>query len=122
VRERRAVEIATRVGLEERLHHKPAQLSGGQQQRVAIARALVNEPSMLLGDEPTGNLDSKTGQTVLALLDELNNSGITIVIVTHDRNVASRCKRVVTVRDGLIASDTINAPEERERARAAHTV
>ncbi|MEP0845568.1 MAG: ABC transporter ATP-binding protein [Phycisphaerae bacterium] len=108
-RRARAVSLAERVGLSERLAHRPSELSGGQQQRVAIARALANDPAMLLADEPTGNLDSKTGQVVLAMLDELNAAGMTIVLVTHDPSVAARCKRVVEFRDGLIAADRMNA-------------
>ncbi|MBI1337877.1 MAG: ATP-binding cassette domain-containing protein [Phycisphaera sp.] len=103
----RAVKAIERVGLSERLHHRPAQLSGGQQQRVAIARALVNEPSLLLADEPTGNLDSATGTAVLDLFDELHAQGLTIVMVTHDDEVATRCQRVVRLRDGAIESDVM---------------
>jgi putative ABC transport system ATP-binding protein len=105
LRRDRAVAMAERVGLGDRLHHRPNQLSGGQQQRVAIARALINDPVILLGDEPTGNLDSKTGQAILAMLDELNKLGKTVIIVTHDHGVAARCRRVIEIRDGLIASD-----------------
>ncbi len=101
-RRERAVAMAARVGLEERLSHLPSELSGGQQQRVAIARALMNDPVLLLADEPTGNLDSKTGETILQMLQDLNDSGITIVVVTHDPKVAARCKRVLEMRDGLI--------------------
>jgi putative ABC transport system ATP-binding protein len=107
-RRERALRLAERVGLGERLHHRPAQLSGGQQQRVAIARSLMNDPVILLADEPTGNLDSKTGQNVLEMLDELHATGMTIIIVTHDKNVAARCKRVLEMKDGQIASDTLN--------------
>jgi len=94
------------VGLGNRLHHKPTELSGGQQQRVAIARALVNEPSILLADEPTGALDSKTGHEILDLFEQLHHErGITVILVTHDPNVAKRAERVISVRDGQIESD-----------------
>lgn len=105
VRAERARVMAAKVGLEDRLHHKPNELSGGQQQRVAIARALTNEPVMLLADEPTGNLDSATGQLILGVLRELNAAGMTIVMVTHDPEVADQCGRIVEMRDGLVASD-----------------
>jgi putative ABC transport system ATP-binding protein len=95
------------VGLGDRLDHHPAQLSGGQQQRVAIARALVNGPSILMGDEPTGNLDSRTGQDVIDLFRRLNrDQGLTVIIVTHDHGVAAAADRIITLRDGLIVSDT----------------
>jgi putative ABC transport system ATP-binding protein len=100
-----ATEALQRVGLGDRLHHRPDELSGGQQQRVAIARALVNKPSIVLADEPTGALDSKTGQEVLELFDELHEQGITLIVVTHDMGVASRARRVVTLRDGEIIED-----------------
>ncbi|MEI8016830.1 MAG: ABC transporter ATP-binding protein [Schlesneria sp.] len=108
-RHRRAIEKLSLVGLGNRLDHHPSQLSGGQQQRVAIARALVNEPAILMGDEPTGNLDSKTSREVITLFRELNESaGITVILVTHDANVAKNAKRVVVLRDGGIVCDTID--------------
>jgi putative ABC transport system ATP-binding protein len=108
-RRRRAMVLAERVGLADRGDHRPMQLSGGQQQRVCIARSLVNEPLILLADEPTGALDSKTGQQILALFDELVASGKTIIMVTHDPTVAHRCQRVVRLHDGAIQSDERNA-------------
>lgn len=108
-RRRRATELADRVGLTDRLDHRPMQLSGGQQQRVCIARALINEPLILLADEPTGALDSKTGQQILALFDELVADGRTIIMVTHDPSVAHRCHRVVHLHDGRIVRDERNA-------------
>ena len=93
------------VGLTERMMHKPNELSGGQRQRVAIARALVNNPSIILADEPTGNLDSKTGEEIMALFDELHSRGNTIVLVTHEADIADYAHRVVTIRDGVIAAD-----------------
>jgi putative ABC transport system ATP-binding protein len=104
-RHERAAEALERVGLGKRLDHTPAQLSGGQQQRVAIARALVNRPTLLLADEPTGNLDSKTSVEVMSIFQDLNQQGLTIVLVTHEPDIAEHAKRVVTFRDGAVVSD-----------------
>jgi len=100
-----ALEALTSVGLADRVHHKPNELSGGQRQRVAVARALVNKPSILLADEPTGNLDTKTGNEILALFDELCAKGHTLIVVTHEEDVARHARRILRIRDGLIASD-----------------
>ncbi len=105
VRRRRAVELLARVGLGDRLHHRPHELSGGEQQRVAIARALANGPAIVLADEPTGNLDSRAGEEVLALFQELNRGGVTVLLVTHDREVAEHARRIVTLRDGRVVRD-----------------
>ncbi len=108
-RRKRAQELAERVGLLDRIDHRPMQLSGGQQQRVCIARAMVNDPLILLADEPTGALDSKTGQAILELFDELVANGRTIIIVTHDPSVAHRCQRVIHLHDGRVQKDERNA-------------
>ena len=104
-RRRAALEALSNVGLADRVHHKPNELSGGQRQRVAVARALVNKPSILMADEPTGNLDSKTGEEIMALFDELYRKGNTIILVTHEEDIAKHARRIVRLRDGLIASD-----------------
>ena len=101
----KAKEVIERVGLIDRLDHTPAELSGGQQQRVAIARALVNNPSIIFADEPTGNLDSKTGHEVMGLFKELNSNGQTIILITHEDSIAQQSNRVITIMDGLIKSD-----------------
>jgi len=114
-RRKRAVDALERVGLGPRMHHRPNQLSGGQRQRVAIARALVNHPKILLADEPTGNLDSRTSEEILRLFEELHTAGQTILIVTHEADVARNAKRVIRMRDGKVQSD-LSAPEDIARA------
>ena len=96
-----------RVALKDRAGHEPNQLSGGQRQRVAVARALVNDPTILLADEPTGNLDSKTGKDIMALFHQLNNQGVTLIVVTHDHEIADQCKRSIVLRDGKIIEDKL---------------
>lgn len=103
-RRARAVELLERLGLGDRLHHHPSQLSGGQQQRVAIARALVNQPRLVLADEPTGNLDSRSGAEIMALFHELNQEGITLIMVTHDPEIARQARRTIQMKDGEVAS------------------
>jgi putative ABC transport system ATP-binding protein len=117
-RRERVREVLELVGLEARSKHKPAQLSGGQQQRVAIARAVVNDPKLILADEPTGNLDSKNGREVLDMLHVLHDHGATIIMVTHNAADASEAERIVNMLDGRVVSSTASAPAKREEVRA----
>ncbi|MCA9262656.1 MAG: ABC transporter ATP-binding protein [Planctomycetales bacterium] len=120
-RRRRAVEMLDRVGLGDRVHHQPSQLSGGQQQRVAIARALVNRPSILMADEPTGNLDSKTSRDVMALFRDLNEQeGLTLIVVTHDPEVARHAKRNIVLRDGEVVVDTEEFAQALQAVQSVH--
>ena len=109
----KALEALKRVGLADKVHHLSSQLSGGQRQRVAIARALVTKPHILLGDEPTGNLDSKTTQEIMALFDELHREGHTIILVTHEQDIAEHCQRVIRLVDGKVVADIRNHAEEK---------
>ena len=108
-RRERAIDVLSKVGLGDRMEHKPSELSGGQRQRVAVARALVNRPSLLLADEPTGNLDSKTSTDIMALFDELHAGGQTIMVVTHEHDIAEHAHRTVTLRDGIVSDDVVNS-------------
>ena len=120
-RKQRAAEALEMVGLQDRMDHVPNQLSGGQRQRVAIARALVTRPAILLADEPTGNLDSTTTVEIMALFDQLYEEGQTLIIVTHEQEIADRCRRVITLRDGCLISDAANSEAAIAKAkRAAH--
>ena len=107
-RREKAIQTLAHVGLGDRMHHKPNELSGGQRQRVAVARALVNNPSIVLADEPTGNLDSRTGEEILGLFETLSRKGNTIIVVTHEEDVAQHARRIIRIRDGLIAADEVN--------------
>jgi putative ABC transport system ATP-binding protein len=106
-RKERAIKVLQQVNLGDRMDHQPNQLSGGQRQRVAIARALVNSPSIILADEPTGNLDSKTSDEIMKLLDDIHKNGNTIILVTHEEEIAAHAKRIIRLRDGMIESDTL---------------
>ncbi len=111
VRNARATEALTQVGLADRMKHKPNELSGGQRQRVAVARALVNKPSIILADEPTGNLDSKTSYEIMALFQDIHDKGNTIILVTHEEDIARYAHRIVRMRDGIVESDELNNPK-----------
>jgi len=119
-RRKRALAALERVGLADRSHHRPTELSGGQQQRVAIARALVGEPAIILADEPTGALDSRTSEEVMAIFQQLNREGITVVFVTHERDIAEHTRRIIRLTDGRIASDLSIPVEEQRIARTIH--
>jgi putative ABC transport system ATP-binding protein len=112
-RRRRAAEVLSEVGLEDRIRHRPNELSGGERQRVAVARALVNEPMVILADEPTGNLDTKTGQEIMKLFEHLNKQGKTVVVVTHEKEIADFTDRIVHIRDGVIVQDEDNGNRKR---------
>lgn len=116
-RRRRSVQVVEMVDLAARGHHRPTELSGGEQQRVAIARALVNDPLIILADEPTGNLDSATGDMILGIFDQLHAEGKTILVVTHEPHVAKRCDRIVTLRDGVVIADERNGSDPGRIAR-----
>ena len=106
-RRERALQVLERVKLSDRINHRPNELSGGQQQRVAIARSLINDPVILMGDEPTGNLDTRTGLEIMEIFEELNNEGKTVIIVTHEPEIAEHCKRIIRFRDGIVVGDEV---------------
>ncbi len=110
-RRKKVMELLEKVGLADRMKHRPNELSGGQQQRVAIARALINDPKIILADEPTGNLDSRSGEEIIQLFIQLWKQGNTIVVITHDENIANKCQRVIHLKDGIIERETILTPE-----------
>lgn len=118
LRIKRANEVLAQVGLADRVMHKPNELSGGQRQRVAVARALVNNPSIILADEPTGNLDTKTSHEIMALFDEIHRSGNTIIIVTHEEDIARMAHRIVRMRDGIVESDNANTPTKLAKSES----
>ena len=120
-RNARAEEVLRQVDLGNRMDHKPNELSGGQRQRVAVARALVNHPSIILADEPTGNLDSKTSYEIMALFEDIHKAGNTIIIVTHEEDIAMHAHRIVRVKDGLVESDTVNSPISVKDRVQAHS-
>lgn len=115
-REKRALTVLDQVGLSDRVHHKPNELSGGQRQRVAVARALVNNPSIILADEPTGNLDSKTSVEIMGLFQEIHEAGNTVIVVTHEESIAMHARRVIKLWDGEVESDTINPNPQKVMA------
>ena len=114
-RERRAIEALEAVGLADRMEHKPAEMSGGQRQRVAVARALINNPSIILADEPTGNLDTKTSIEIMRLFEEIYRKGNTVIVVTHEEDIALHARRIIKLRDGKIESDTVNPNPAMEK-------
>ena len=116
-RKKAVIHALESVGMSERLHHKPTELSGGQQQRVAIARALATSPSVILADEPTGNLDSKTGEEVMQILNSLNENGTTIILITHDADVASHAKRIIKIHDGKVVEDRDNSVTDENKVK-----